>query len=145
MYALLKKKNFLTIGSEVRSIFCSFRAISHSAGCHPALSHTAQDFIPRYLTQRRMSSRAISHNAGCHPALSHTSQDFIPRCRTQRRICFDLFSKLCPCDSFFIHFSHFYHVYYVFFCFDCYNNCLCLPQLISKLLNQFCFMKCLLK
>ena len=46
-----------------------------------------------------MSSRVVAHSAGFHSALSHTAQDFIPRCRTQRRICFDLFSKLCPCDS----------------------------------------------
>ena len=73
---------FFTIVNQVRSICCSFRAVSHSAGCHSALSHTALDFIPRYLTQRRMSSRAISHNAGWNPYVS----DFIPRCRTQRRI-----------------------------------------------------------
>ena len=71
------------------------RVVAHSAGWNPTVS----DFIPRCRTQCRMSLRAIAHSAGCHPALSHITQDFIPRCRTQRRICFDLFSKLFPCDS----------------------------------------------
>ena len=104
----------VTIFNQVRSIFCSFLAVSHSAGCNPPLCATALDVIPRYLTQgritfrvvahsagwnpnvsdfiprcrteRRMSFRSIAHSAGCHPVLSHIAQDFIPRCRLQRRI-----------------------------------------------------------
>ena len=84
--------------------------VSHSAGFHPALLHTAldvecaahlrfqskmgkwkqiynaSDFIPRCRTQRRMSSRVVAHIAELHSALSHTALDFIPRCRTQRWI-----------------------------------------------------------
>ena len=116
-----------TILNQVRSIFCSFRAVSHSAGCNPALCATALDVIPRYLTQRRitsrvvahsagwnpnvsdfilrcctqrrMSLRAIAHSTGCHLALLHIAQDFIPRCRIQRRISSPVVANCAGCHS----------------------------------------------